>query len=116
MSPALCGAFLFYNWSVFALPNRLKNLEELRSFLRGYFKDRKVKVYLFGSRARKDNRIFSDVDLAFESQEDLSKDLTYISELLEESWLPYKVDLVELSKVNEDFRETILKEVVLRVG
>lgn len=116
MSPALCGVFLFYNWSVYALPNKLKNLEELRSFLREYFKDRKVKVYLFGSRARKDNRVFSDVDLAFESSEDLSKDLTYLSELLEESWLPYKVDLVELSKVNEDFRETILKEAVLWVG
>ncbi len=74
MSPALCGVFLFYNWSVYALPNKLKNLEELRSFLREYFKDRKVKVYLFGSRARKDNRVFSDVDLAFESQEDLSKE------------------------------------------
>ncbi len=67
MSPALCGAFLFYNWSVFALPNKLKNL-------------------------------------------------TYISELLEESWIPYKVDLVELSKVNKDFREKILKEAVLWVG
>ncbi len=116
MSPALCGAFLFYNWSVFALPNKLKNLEELRSFLREYFKDRKVKVYLFGSRARKDNRAFSDVDLAFESQEDISKDLAYISELLEESWLPYRVDLVELSKVNKEFRKKILKEAVVWVG
>ncbi len=112
----MCGAFLFYNWSVYALPNKLKNLEELRSFLREYFKCRKVKVYLFGSRARKDNRAFSDVDLAFESQEDLSRDLTYISELLEESWLPYKVDLVELSKVNKEFREKILKEAVVWVG
>ncbi len=101
---------------MYAPPNKFKNLEELRSFLKEYFKDRKVKVDLFGSRARKDNRVFSDVDLAFESQEDISKDLTYISELLEESWLPYKVDLVELSKVNEDFRETILKEAVLWVG
>ncbi len=107
---------MFYNWSVYALPNKLKNLEELRSFLREYFKDRKVKVYLFGSRARKDNRAFSDVDLAFESSEDLSRDLTYISELLEESWLPYKVDLVELSKVNKEFREKILKEAVVWVG
>ncbi len=62
MSPALCGAFLFYNWFVFTLPNKLKNLEELRSFLREYFKGRRVKVYLFGSRARKDNRVFSDVE------------------------------------------------------
>lgn len=107
---------MFYNWFVFALPNKLKNLEELRSFLREYFKDRKVKVYLFGSRARKDNKVFSDADLAFESQEDISKDLTYISELLEESWLPYRVDLVELSKVNKEFREKILKEAVLWVG
>jgi len=107
---------LFYNWFVPAIPSKLKSLEELRSFLESYFKGRNVRVYLFGSRARKDNRAFSDVDLAFESQEDLSKDLTYISELLEEPWLPYKVGLVELSKVNEDFRETILKEAVLWVG
>ncbi len=79
MSPALCGAFLFYNWSVYALPNKLKNLEELRSFLRGYFKGRKVKVYLFGSRAREENRVFYDVDLAIRKH---LKSLVYTSEPL----------------------------------
>jgi len=79
MSPALCGAFLFYNWSVFTLPNRLKNLEEIRSFLRGYFKGRKVKVYLFGSRAREENRVFYDVDLAIRKH---LKSLVYRSEPL----------------------------------
>ncbi|QID33895.1 nucleotidyltransferase domain-containing protein [Pampinifervens florentissimum] len=59
---------------MYALPNKLKNLEELRSFLESYFKDRNVKVYLLGSRARKDNRVFSDVYLASESKEDLSKE------------------------------------------
>jgi len=47
---------------VFTPPNKLKNLEELRSFLREYFKGRRVKVYLFGSRARKDNKVFYDVE------------------------------------------------------
>lgn len=95
---------------------KLSTLEKLRLFLRSYFSNRPVRVYLFGSRVRGDNKPFSDVDLAFESPEDLSKDLSYIAEILEESWIPYKVDLVELSKVSHEFKEKILKEGILWVG
>ncbi len=74
----------------------LRTVEDLREFIREFFKGKPVKVYLFGSRARGDNSPYSDVDLAFDSTVDIGKELTALKEIIEESSLPYKVDLVEL--------------------
>ncbi|WP_457642711.1 nucleotidyltransferase domain-containing protein [Persephonella sp.] len=77
---------------------QIKSIDDLRSFLREYFKNKNVKIYLFGSRAKGKQSIYSDIDLAFESENDITKDLTLIRELLEESYLPYKLDIIDLSK------------------
>jgi len=84
-------------------------IPDLKEFLINYFKNRKVKIYLFGSRARSDNSRFSDIDIAFLPEEDISRDLVIIKEIIEESYLPYKVDLVDLSKSTE-LIEVVLKE------
>jgi len=88
----------------------LTTLEDLKEFLRDFFKNRKVEVYLFGSRARGDFSEHSDIDLAIFSEEDISGEITLLREFLEESNLPFKVDLVELKKA------PYLKEVVKREG
>jgi len=88
---------------------KLKNLEDLKLFLKEFFKDKPVKVYLFGSRARGDNSPFSDVDVAVDSELDLRRELTLLREILEESSLPYKVDLVELRGAPY-LREVVEKE------
>lgn len=82
--------------------SQLKTIEDLKNYLVNYFADKKVRVYLFGSRARGTNSPHSDVDLAIESKEDLSR--------VEESNLPYKVDLVVLSEVDASMQEVIKKE------
>ncbi len=92
---------------------KIRNLEELRTFLEDYFAGRKIQVYLFGSRARGDNRSCSDIDLALASDVDLSMDIALINYYLEESDLPYKVDLVEYKKMSEKLQESIIKEGVL---
>jgi predicted nucleotidyltransferase len=51
-------------------------------------------VFLFGSRARETHRPFSDVDLLIEGIPLPKNALHLIAEALEESSLPYKVDLV----------------------
>ena len=43
----------------------IRTIEELKEFIKDFFKDEKVEVYLFGSRARGDNTPFSDIDLGF---------------------------------------------------
>ena len=89
---------------------KISTLEDLREFLREFFRGKQVKIYLFGSRARGEEQLGSDVDLALLSEEPLSEDLAILREILEESLLPYKVDLVDLGQA------PYLKEVVLREG
>ena len=47
---------------------KIETLEDLRRFLKDFFKDLEVEVYLFGSRARGDFSPYSDVDIAIYSQ------------------------------------------------
>ena len=87
----------------------IKTIEDLRNFIREFFRGKPVKVYLFGSRARGNNSPYSDVDIAFDSEVDIGKELLILREVIEESSLPYKVDLVDL-KGAPYLRETVEKE------
>ena len=90
-------------------PNGYAIWENIQSTLDRMFKDKGVKIYLFGSRARGDNSIFSDVDIGIISDNDISKDIVYLRELLEESSIPYKIDIVDLSK-NDRLYKIVLQE------
>ncbi len=75
---------------------------------------RRAKVYLFGSRARGDARRWSDVDVAVLPLEPLPpRMLGDIREALEESHVPYTVDVVDLSSADAAFREAVEREGVL---
>ncbi len=87
----------------------IKTSEDLKNFLKEYFKDSDVEVYLFGSRARRDNSIFSDFDIGIVTHEDISTKLTLLKESLEKSNFPYKVDIVDLS-LDERLYKIVLKE------
>lgn len=87
----------------------IKSIDDLKEFLKEFFKDKSVEIYLFGSRAKKQNSEYSDIDLGFLSKQDINKDLTILRELMEESNFPYKVDIVDLSQ-NTKLLETVLKE------
>jgi len=73
-------------------------IDELKKFLKEFFKDDNVKIYLFGSRARGDFRKYSDIDIAIESDSDLRDKIIELKNILEESNLIYKVDIVDLKK------------------
>jgi predicted nucleotidyltransferase len=73
----------------------MKTVEELKTFLIASFPQ--SRIYLFGSRARGNASPYSDIDIALESEESLSTLLPYVRMQIEESNLPYKVDLVDLS-------------------
>ena len=67
-----------------------------------------LKVHVFGSRARGDHKKYSDLDLAIESEKQIaSKTLMELQEQFAASSLPFKVDLVELQKIEPDFRKNI---------
>jgi len=85
-------AILLYQFMAF----KIKTIEDLKEFLKDYFKDKNVKIYLFGSRAYGNNSDFSDVDIAIDTEEDITEYLTLLRYIIEESTLPYKVDFVDL--------------------
>ena len=87
----------------------LKTLLDLKDFLKRFFENDEVEIYLFGSRARGDNSPFSDVDIGILASGDISDKLTLLREILEESNFPYKVDLVDLTS-NRELLEVVLKE------
>ncbi len=69
-----------------------------------------AKVWVFGSRARLDPKKYSDLDLALDIGVGNRISVDIISDLMdefEESDLPYKVDIVDLSALSNEFRIAI---------
>ena len=91
---------------------KVSTVDELRDFIEDFLKEKGVRarVILFGSRARGEHSEHSDVDIAIESDEELSWIITELKELLEESDLPQKVDVIDLKRAPESLREEIERE------
>ena len=68
-----------------------------------------TRVYLFGSRARGDARWNSDYDFWIDGSVD-RKTLLEIEEALEESFVPFNVDLVTTAQLNGRFGEIVKQE------
>lgn len=91
-----------------------KYLEELKNLALEILKDEKVKIILFGSRARGDNNIVSDVDIGLAPYGKLDKNKVIIlKEKIEDLNIPYKVELVNFSEVSADFKKEALKGAVI---
>ena len=70
-----------------------------------------VSIYLFGSRARGEATSVSDVDIAVDPHEAIPGTvLSDLAEELEESTVPYFVDLIDLRSADEPFRERVKRE------
>ncbi len=91
-------------------PQNIRELDDIKRAIKEIFKNKSVRVYIFGSRARGDHTPRSDLDLGFLSQEDISYELALLRELLEESNLTFSVDVVDLSRTSDEFKEAVLRE------
>ena len=79
-------------------PTRKRAIEELRRIVLAALGEHDAAVWLFGSCARGDVRQHSDIDIAILPREELP--LGFFGGLhadIEESTIPYDVDLVDLS-------------------
>jgi predicted nucleotidyltransferase len=74
----------------------MKTIDDLKTLLIQTFPD--DKIYLFGSRAKKTESVYSDIDIAIESTQDIRQKLSHLKYIIEESNLIQKVDLVNLAK------------------
>jgi predicted nucleotidyltransferase len=85
----------------------------LKKLLIDPLKQNGAQVWVFGSRARGDHKVTSDVDLLFEFPPNLIPKagmLFSIKSDLEESRFPFTVDLVEVNKLAESYRDSVLSE------
>ena len=83
--------------------------EKIIRIIKKYLPD--CTIYLFGSRARGKHHPGSDIDLALDNEEKIKRHLIGdILEELEETSIPFKIDLVDIKSVSESMREQIEKE------
>ncbi len=92
----------------------MKNhLSELKKFVVDFLKNEQVKIVLFGSRARKKNQSFSDVDIGLIPYKEFNeKKITFLKEMIENSNIPYKVEIVNFNETSKDFKNEALKETI----
>ena len=86
----------------------MKTIDELKGLLIATFP--KAHIYLFGSRANNRASSYSAYDIAIESDTPIGEQLTIIKEQIDRSSIPWKIDLVDLSKT------PYLKEIVHKEG
>jgi predicted nucleotidyltransferase len=89
----------------------LKALAEVRRIVLEVIGSENATIYLFGSWARGNATHTSDIDIAIEPLVDLPRGaFARLRECLEESHIPYHVDVVDLRKVDPLFRRRVMTE------
>lgn len=100
----------FYGKSI----HREEVLDKVKHMILASLDHQAVIVYLFGSWARKEERRTSDIDVAIWYDKPLLPGtLTHIRFMLEESLIPYRVDVVDLTKAERDLVEKVQEEGII---
>ena len=85
-------------------------LHQVEKIILSRVKNLPVKVYFFGSRATGHNRATSDIDIAILPEGKIPANLfTELRYYFEESNIPYKIDLVDLSTTDKAFYQNVIK-------
>lgn len=72
------------------------------------------KIFLFGSRVTKENHRFADMDIGILPYKSFNlKTLYVLKEKLDESIIPFKVEIVNFKQVTDKFKEQALKNIVV---
>ena len=91
-------------------PVRERAIATLRGLVFAALGERQAAVYLFGSHARGEVRHASDIDIAILPREELSPTFfASLADKIEESTIPYDVDLVDLRDVSTGFRDKVIR-------
>ncbi len=96
---------------------RERAMRVIRQIITDKLRDIPSRVYLMGSCARGDNSRYSDIDIAIETLQPASKTLiSDIRDLLEQSDVPFLVDIFDFSQLEERYQTEIKKEGVLWIA
>lgn len=90
---------------------RDRALQEVRRVVLATLRGHPAHVYLFGSSATDSVRRSSDIDVAIEPLAPLPPGvLSAVREALEDSRVPYEVDVVDLSTAPEELRARVTRD------
>lgn len=88
-------------------------LTQIKTILTEVFQDEGCTIYLFGSRATGAAIATSDFDVAVLATQDISGKLSLAREKLDESNIPFKVELVDLRLTSVAFSRQVQTEGVI---
>lgn len=91
-----------------------KYLQRIHDFVLLYMRDEPVRIFLFGSWSKGTAHHSSDVDIALYYKEHYNPGkIDALREALEESTIPYRVDIIDMQQAAEPILEEIKKDGVL---
>jgi hypothetical protein len=92
-------------------PTRKRAIEELRRMVLTALGEHDAAVWLFGSCACGDVRHMSDIDVGILARDELPAGFfAILAEAIEESTVPYNVDIVDLREVDPVWLDAIRRE------
>ena len=89
-----------------------KQLDIIKNILSSKLDPELYSVFIFGSRATGLHEEYSDIDLGIEGKPLDAKTKIELEEAFEESDLPFSVDLVDFSTVNNKFRQIAKQQII----
>lgn len=92
-------------------------LRYLKQLVLEALQDVSTRVYLFGSWARHQEKRTSDIDIAIDPDDTIPNEKWIeLRERLEESTIPYRVDLVDLTHADSNIKQKVEKKGILWKG
>lgn len=89
-----------------------KTEKEIKKIVFQFLNPKEYQLFIFGSRADGKAKKYSDYDIGIWGKKPLySVTKILIEEALEESDLPYKVDVVDFSLVSANFKKVALSKI-----
>lgn len=87
-----------------------KYLEELLGIFSGYCPN--AEIFAYGSRIKNSSHSGSDLDLVVKCFHDEGKRLSELKELINDSGIPFLVDICEFDRLPKSFQQEVMKEYV----
>ena len=93
------------------MPYNKKYLSMIKEIIFSIVDRKEYKVFLFGSRVTNKFNRYSDVDIGLLGNKPIGNAYYKIINKIEESDIPYKVDIVDFAVVDEKFKKIALQEI-----
>lgn len=87
-----------------------KHLEEMERIFGEYCPN--AEIWAFGSRIKNESHSGSDLDLTVKSFHEENKTVSELRELLNDSDIPFLIEILDFGKIPKSFQDEILKDYV----